>query len=154
MREFDTGDLVVVRKKVKSSRKYGIAQKLVFKTKIPYRVLEKVTMSSYWVQSLPFCEGLGRPRRKVKESAARMEKIPSTMALHKHVDGADTRFYTMVGPSANNSLGKWLGVIRRGTSQAESEDGRWAYEPVSDLCPDIEPDSESINDGSSDEGSK
>ena len=30
---------------------------------------------------------------------------------------------------------------------------KWGYEPVSDLWPDIEPDSDSINDGSSDEGS-
>ena len=106
MMEFDTGDLVLVRKQVKSSRKYGIAQKLVFKTKVPYRVLEKVTLSSYWLKSLHFCEGLGRPRRKVKESAARMEKITSTMALHKHVYGSDNRFSTMVEPLANNSLGK------------------------------------------------
>ena len=32
MRGFDTGELLVVRKQVKSSRKYGIAQKLVLKT--------------------------------------------------------------------------------------------------------------------------
>ena len=38
-REFHTGDLVVVRKQVKSSGKYGIAQIVVFKTKGPYRVL-------------------------------------------------------------------------------------------------------------------
>ena len=41
--EFDTGDLVIVMKKVKSSRKYGIAQKLVLKTKGTYRSLEKAT---------------------------------------------------------------------------------------------------------------
>ena len=39
MRNFDTGNLVVVRKKVKSSRKDGVYQKLVLKTKGPYRVL-------------------------------------------------------------------------------------------------------------------
>ena len=32
-REFYTGELMVVRKQVKSSRKYGIAQKLVLKKK-------------------------------------------------------------------------------------------------------------------------
>ena len=37
--EFDTGDLVTVRKQVKSSRKCGIAQKLVFKADGSYRVL-------------------------------------------------------------------------------------------------------------------
>ena len=55
---------------------------------------------------------------------------------------------------AKNPLGKWLGVIRRGAYQAESEDNRWAYEPVSDLWPDIESDSYSRDDGSSDEVSK
>ena len=39
MREFDTGDLVLARKQVNSNRKDGIAQRLVFKTKGPYRVL-------------------------------------------------------------------------------------------------------------------
>ena len=39
MREFDTGELVIVRKQVKSIRKYGISQRILFKTKGPYRVL-------------------------------------------------------------------------------------------------------------------
>ena len=34
----------------------------------------------------------------MKESAPRMEKIPSAMVLRKHVDGADTRLSTMEGP--------------------------------------------------------
>ena len=45
MRGFYTRDLVVVSKKVKSSSKNGIDQKLVFKTKGPYRVLEKAAPS-------------------------------------------------------------------------------------------------------------
>ena len=76
------------------------------------------------------------------------------MVLQKHVDGADTRFSTMEGPLANNHLEKWLVVISRGTYQAASEYIRWAYEPVYDLWTDIEPDSDSREDGSSDEGSK
>ena len=83
-----------------------------------------------------------------------MEKIPSAMVLQKHVDGADTRFSTMAGPFANNPLGGFLGVIRRGTYQTASEDSRWENEPLSDLWLDIEPDSDSKNYGSSDEGSK
>ena len=133
MREFNTGDLVVVRKQVKSSRKDGIPHKLLFKTKGPYIVPEKTTPISYWLQRLPFCEGLGRPGIKVKESAARMEKIPSTMVLHRNVDGVDTRFSTMAGTLANNPLGKRLGVIRRWTYQASSKNSRWAYEPVYDF---------------------
>ena len=58
---------------MKSIIKYGVAPKLVFKTKGSYRVLEKATPSSYWLQYFPFCGGLGRTGIKVKESAARME---------------------------------------------------------------------------------
>ena len=43
MIEFDTGEIVVVRKKEKSNRKYGLDQKLVFKTKVPNKVLDKFT---------------------------------------------------------------------------------------------------------------
>ena len=73
------------------------------------------------------------------------------MLLHKHVDGANTKFSTMSGPSVNNPLSKNLGLIRRGYYQAAAEDNRWAYEPVSNLWPDIEPDSDSSADGSIDE---
>ena len=79
------------------------------------------------MHSFPFCEGIGRPGIKVKESADRMENIPSTMVLHKHVDGTDTIFSITAGPLYNNPLEKWLGVIRRGTYQADSEDSRWKY---------------------------
>ena len=99
----------------------------------PYKVLEKATPISYWFKFLPFYKGLGRTGRILKESSARMEKIPSTMVLNKHVYGADTRFSTMKVPLANNPLEKWLGAIIRGTYQAASEDSRWTYEPVSDL---------------------
>ena len=80
-----------------------------------------------------------------------MENIPSTMVIHKHVDETDTIFSTMVGPLTKNILGNFLGVIRRGTYQAASEDSRWKYEPVYDLWTDIEPNSDSSDDGSSDE---
>ena len=83
-----------------------------------------------------------------------MENIPSTMVFHKYLDWVDTIFSTMTGPLANNNLEKWLGVIKRGTYQASSEDRRWAYEPVYYLLPDIEPDSDYSDDGSSDEGRK
>ena len=145
---------MLVSKQAKSSIKDGIAQKLVSKTKGPYIVLEKDTPISYWIQYLSLCEGIGRPGRKVKKSAARMENTPSTVVLHKYLDRSDTRFSTIKGPLLNNLLGKWLGVIRRGTYQAAYEDSRWAYEPVSGLWPYIDPDSDSSDYGSSYEGSK
>ena len=102
---------------MKPTGKYGVAQKTVFKTKGPYRVLDKATPRSYWLQRLHFFEGLGRPIIKVKESVARMEKIPSTMVIHKHVDDTKTRFATMSGPLVNNLMEKWLGLIIIGTYQ-------------------------------------
>ena len=89
---------MVLRNQVNSSRNYGVAQKLVLKTKGPYRVLEKVTPILYWLCSFPFCEGLGSPGRKVKEPAASMEEMPSTVVIHKHVDGSDTIFSTISVP--------------------------------------------------------
>ena len=71
-REFDTGDIVVVHKQVKSIRKEGISKRLVFKAKVTYKILEKATTSLYWLQHLPFSGSLGRPRIKAKESEASM----------------------------------------------------------------------------------
>ena len=83
-----------------------------------------------------------------------MERIPYIMVLLNLVDGADNRLSTMAGPLMNNTLEKYLGLIIRGTYQAASEYSRWSYEPVSDSWLDIEPDSDSRDDGSSDEVSK
>ena len=57
----------------------------------------------------------------------------------------------MEGPLANNTLGKWLRLIRRGDHQAVSEDIRWAYDPVPNFWPDIESYSDFSDDGSSNE---
>ena len=57
MREFDTGDILVVGNQVMSSIKYGVSHKLVFKTKVTYIVTKKATTGSYWFQHLIFCKG-------------------------------------------------------------------------------------------------
>ena len=51
-------------------------------------------------------------------------------------------------------MGKWLGVIRMGSYQAEDEEIIWEYEPVYCLWIDIETGGDSSADGSSDEGIK
>ena len=76
------------------------------------------------------------------------------MVLQNNVDGEDTIFTTMSVPLMKIPLGKWIGITRRGGYQADSGDSMWAYEPVSDLCPDLEPKSDSSDDGSSDKGRK
>ena len=79
-----------------------------------------------------FLWGSRDARKKSEGISGKDGKIPSTMVLHNHLYVSYTRFSTMAGPFANNLLGKWLEVIRRGTYQIASEDIRWAYEPVSD----------------------
>ena len=95
VRDFDTRDIVVVRKQVNLIVKYGVSHKLSLKTKKPYRVVEKATPISYWVDNFPSCEGPGGARINFKELVSRMEKIPSKMVTHKHAYGTDTIFSTM-----------------------------------------------------------
>ena len=61
----------------------------------------------------------------MKESASRMERITYKIAPHKHVDGTDTIFATMAVSLVKISLGKWIGLIRRGIYQESAEYIRW-----------------------------
>ena len=120
---FDAGDLVIVRKQVKSDAAAGVSAKLIFKSKGPYRVIERIDESnSYKLQKLPFLQGMGVPGRIVKENAARMEKLPSTLVLHKRTDGADSRFAAMHRGLSRNPLSKWLGIPRYGAFQPANEE--------------------------------
>ena len=53
----------------------------------------------------------------IKELATRMEKLPSTLVVHKKVDGADTQLATIRGPFLRSPLEQWLGVLQQGTYQ-------------------------------------
>jgi hypothetical protein len=57
--EFEPGDLVIIQKQVKSDAAANFSAKLVFKTRGPYRVIERLNPISYKVQKLPFLHGLG-----------------------------------------------------------------------------------------------
>ena len=103
----------------------AVAQKLVSKTKLLYIVLENPEPISYWIQNLPFCEFLGRPRKKMKGSDSRMEDILSTLVLQNNLYGEDTILTTMSVPLVNNPLDRWLGVIIRGSYQEAAEYSRW-----------------------------
>ena len=126
MRDFDTEEIMVVRNQLNSIRKYGVSQKLIFRTKWAYRVLEEDIPISYWLKRLPLFVVPGKPRRKVKEPMTTMEHIISAMVFHKNAVGADNIFANMSGPLVNNPLGKCLVLIRKGTWQAAAEDSRWA----------------------------
>ena len=135
-RIFAAGDLVIVRKQVKSNADRGIAGKIVFKSRGPYRVLEQANPGSYWIQKLPFLDGLGNVGRRVKESAARMERIPSTLVIHKRLDGADTRMASMRHPLVNNPVQKWLGAINSGAYKPAAITEAHAFVKVEDMWSD------------------
>ena len=87
--EFEPGDLVLVRKKVKSDASRNFSAKQVFKTRGPYRVLERINPNSHRLQKLPFLRGLGRKGRPVKEHASRIDAD----SFHPHLpqDGRRSR---------------------------------------------------------------
>ena len=64
-----------------------------------------------------------------------MEKLPSTLVVHKKADSADTRLATMRGPFLRSPLEQWLGVLQQGTYQQAQGDPQWAFEPVASLWP-------------------
>ncbi|MGA1505134.1 MAG: integrase zinc binding domain-containing protein [Ilumatobacteraceae bacterium] len=152
-RSFAIGSLVVVRKIVQSSRKRGISAKLVPKVKGPYRVVGVANEgSSYLLQKLPFCQGIGVPGKIVKEKSSRMEKLPSIVVFAKMADGADARRATLSRPLAAEPLQKWLRVRQYGTYQKADEDNNWAYERVADLWPGEEIDIDSSDDDDDGDG--
>ena len=104
--QFNIGDLVIVRRQIKSNAIEGISAKLQPRLKGPYRIIEQISPSSYRIQKLPFLQGLGRPGKILKENAARMTRLPSTTILHRTPDGADTQFSLLEGTRALHPLRK------------------------------------------------
>mmetsp|Transcript_42013 Transcript_42013/g.101240 ORF Transcript_42013/g.101240 Transcript_42013/m.101240 type:complete len:234 (-) Transcript_42013:185-886(-) len=96
-RTFTQGDIVMVQKQVQSNASEGIPAKLVLKAKGPYRVIEKASEDSYYLQKIPGTSTMLRTKgsKPTKESAFRMHKIPSTIVIHKRVDTPDTRLASM-----------------------------------------------------------
>ena len=85
-----------------------IAPNLSLKTRGTYIVLDNATPISYWLQFLPFCEGLRRPGINLKESVSRMENISSNIILNKNLYEEDTRFTIMAVPWVKNPTEKLL----------------------------------------------
>ena len=74
----------------------------MFKTKGHYRILEKLTSTSYCIQNILFYEGLEMPGTSIKESASRLEIIPSNLLLHNnHVDHAVSPFFRLFSKIAS-----------------------------------------------------
>ena len=68
------------------------------------------------------------------------------MVIHKNLYGEGKIFSTMSIPLANNNMGKYPGLIKRGIYQEDAGYRRQSYEPVSYLWIYIDPRSDSSYD--------
>ena len=140
-----------MRKQVKSDAAARVSAKLVFRSKGPYRVIERIEQShSYHLQKLPFLHGMGIPGCLIKENAVRMEKLPSTLVLHNHASGDDFRFAAMHQDLQKAPLAKWLGIPCYGGYLQAQGDRQWAFEPLESMCSDATVDSDSSDEDDND----
>jgi len=119
-------------KEVKNLCHDGLSHPMV-RPKGPYRVIDEANPGSYNLQRLPFLQGGGKPGKIVKESAFRMERIPSTLVLHKRTDAADSRFLAMNQRPATTPLEKWLRVIECGAYKKAAEDEDYAFKQLANM---------------------
>jgi hypothetical protein len=116
MKEFHPGNLVIIRKQVKTTIAAGISAKLMMRTRGPYRVIERLgDGTSYQVKRIPFTKGKGILGRLLKEATARMELLPSRLIISKKADGIDTQLAQLDQPMVTNPLEKFLGAYQFGT---------------------------------------
>ena len=134
VRTFQPGDLVLVRKQVNSNATEGKPAKLTLKARGPYRILEEAGKNSYYIQKLPAIQSLNRsPGKRMKELAMRMEKLPSSLVIHKRVDTLDTRLAEMEGALVSNPLERNLGFYDFGKYTTAPGDANFAFEKIADL---------------------
>ena len=135
MKKFAPGELVLVRKQVNTTHEQGPA-KARLKARGPYRVIEEVRPGTYRVQRLPGTRGKGRRGRIVKEAAARMERIPSPLVVHKTTKSIDTRLATYRHAMIDNPLEHTIGLFEQGGFQHADPAQAFAFEKIEDLWHD------------------
>ena len=132
MKTFAPGDLVVIKKQVQTTQEKGPA-KARMNARGPYRILEESKPGTYKLQKLPGVQGAGRRGRVMKESAARLTKIPSTLVIHKPTAGIDTRLATYRHAIVDNPLENILGLHERGRYRQAEPGQPFAYDKIEDL---------------------
>ena len=135
MKTFSPGDLVIVKKQVQTTQEKGPA-KARMQARGPYRVLEQLKPGTYRIQRLPGVKGAGRRGRVVKESAARLTRIPSTLVVHKPTEGIDTRLATYRHAIIDNPLENILGLHEPGRYKQTEGHRPFAYDKIEDLWGD------------------
>ena len=81
-----------------------------------------------------------------------MEKILSTLILHKKADGADTRFAQSRTPMSEAPSETWLGVLACGAYKKAENDPAWAFVKLDDMRrnQEVEHDHDDSSDDSDD----
>jgi hypothetical protein len=135
---------VVVRRQIKSDASAGRPAKLQIKARGPYRVLEKAGEESYWIQRIPVLQELNRrPGVKQKQAAWRLERIPSSVVVHKHMDTCDTRWVQQNANLTDNPLEHNLGFFDFERYHKAPDTTKYAFDKVGDLLGyDLESDDE------------
>ena len=133
-REFAPGDLVIVRRQVQSDASLGRPAKLRVRARGPYRVLEKAGDDSYWIQRVPVLQELNqRLGKKQKQAAWQLERIPSSVVVHKRVDSTDTRWVQQTATLQHNPLEHNLGFFDFRKYHKAANDTKYAFEKVGEL---------------------
>ena len=69
----------------------------------------------------------------MKELAMKMEKLPSSLVIHKRVDTLDSRLVEMEGALVSNPLERNLGFYDFGKYTTAPGDANFAFEKIADL---------------------
>ena len=81
---------------------------------------------------------LGHQLKAYKEMAARMEKLPSQLVIHKHTNGTDANWAALWTPFLVAPFQHVFGAPNYGTYQ-QAPGQPWAFERIEDLWQDILP---------------
>jgi hypothetical protein len=97
-------------------------------------VLEKAGDESYWIQRIPVLQELKRrPGVRQKQAAWRLERVPSSVVLHKRLDSTDTRWLAQATNLRNNPLEHNLGFFDFGRYHKAPDDAKYAFDRAEDL---------------------
>ena len=107
--------------------------KLKIKARGPYRVLEEIKLGTYWIQRIPFLKDNGKPGKRLKESATRMERIPTTVVVHKIAQGADSSYATLNRPYIPNPVEQTFGPHQFGVYRPPLKARPFAFEQIENI---------------------
>ena len=116
-------------------------------------MLEKAGDDSYWIQRVPILQELNRRvGKKQKQAAWRLERIPSSVVVHKRLDSTDYRWVERTRSLQDNPLEHNLGFFDFGKYHKAAEGAKHAFEKVNELMGfEIDSDGEDSEDENDDD---